>query len=370
MIRIEFRGLLKIGVTAAVGMMAALVPGAAEDFGPVPQIETNAAQVELGRRLFFDKRLSGDAAISCASCHDPARGFADGLPLSAAYPGSLGFRNTPTLINTAHRAAWFHDGRLGSNLNDVTREMITEDYMMNMDMRLMQERFKQDPVYVEMFEAAGYGEPSNGGARKAIPEFLKTLISRNSAFDRGELSPSEQSGFTIFAGVAGCGTCHSGPRFTDDRVYNTGVPDNPEIWRNPMRHTTFVAYAMFMGIENFMNIRRDPGAHVRGHAADGSDVGTFLTPTLRELTHTGPYMHNGVFATLEEVIDFYDAGGGDDPNKDRRLMPLGLSKQQRTDLVAFLRALSGDPLTGPEFVWQDPIPTEYDVIDDWRETPN
>jgi cytochrome c peroxidase len=145
---------------------------------------------ELGKRLFFDKRLSGDAALSCASCHIPEKGFADGLPLSKAYPGSEGFRNTPTLINTARKAAWFHDGRIGTNLNDVTREMITESYLMNMDMRLMQERLKQDPVYVEMFEKAGLGEPSNGGARKAIPEYLKTLTSRGAPFDLNEMVPA------------------------------------------------------------------------------------------------------------------------------------------------------------------------------------
>jgi cytochrome c peroxidase len=135
----------------------------------------NAAKAELGKRLFFDRRLSGDAAISCASCHQPDKAFTDGLALSAAYPGSKGFRNTPTLMNTALRKNWFHDGRLGTNLNDVTRESLTEDYSMNMDMRLMQERVKQDPVYVEMFEAAGFGEPSNGGIRNArdpgIPEY-------------------------------------------------------------------------------------------------------------------------------------------------------------------------------------------------------
>jgi hypothetical protein len=123
------------------------------------------------KRLFFDRRLSGDAAISCASCHQPDKAFTDGLALAAAYPGSKGFRNTPTLMNTALRKNWFHDGRLGTNLNDVTREMITEDYLMNMDMRLMQERVKQDPVYVEMFEAAGFGEPSNGGIRNAFTQF-------------------------------------------------------------------------------------------------------------------------------------------------------------------------------------------------------
>jgi cytochrome c peroxidase len=343
---------------------------AAEDFAPVPAIKAKPEMAELGKRLFFDLRLSGDAAISCASCHVPEKGFADGLALSKAYPGSDGFRNTPTLINTAHKAAWFHDGRLGTNLNDVTREVITESYFMNMDMRLMQERLKQDPVYVEMFENAGLGEPSNGGARKAIPEYIKTLTSRGAPFDTNEMSPAAFQGFQLFKGKAGCASCHVGPRFTDDRPHNLGVPENPEIWSNPLRHVTFVTYAKFMGVENYMNIRRDVGAHVRTHKADGSDIGKFMTPTLRELKYTAPYMHNGVFQTLDDVVAFYNRGGGADPNKDPILKPLGLTPSEQKDLVAFLEALSGDPLTGAEFVWEEKIPAGYPTIEDWRNTRN
>jgi len=109
----------------------------AAEFGPVPSAEVNQARALLGKRLFFDSRLSGDTQLSCASCHQPEKGFSDGLALARAYPGSLHFRNTPTLINVALREAWMHDGRLGTNLNDVTREMLTETYLMNMDMRLI-----------------------------------------------------------------------------------------------------------------------------------------------------------------------------------------------------------------------------------------
>ncbi len=362
------------GLAAAVILFGAsgmfTAPAWSDEFGPVPAIKFDAKKAELGKRLFFDKRLSGDSAISCASCHDPAKGFADGLALSKAYPGSEGFRNTPTLINTAHRAAWFHDGRLGTNLNDVTRESLTETYLMNMDMRLMQERLKQDPVYVRMFKEAGFGEPSNGGVRNAIPEYLKTLISRNAPFDRDAMSSAARRGLALFTGKAGCASCHSGPRFTDDKPHNIGVPENPDIWDDPLRHVTFVTFAKFMGIENYMNIRRDPGAHVRTHKADKTDVGKFMTPSLRELTHTAPYMHNGTFATLAEVVAFYNAGGGEDRNKDPALKPLGLTNKEQRDLVAFLEALSGDPLTGPEFVWQEPIPANYTAIENWLETRN
>jgi cytochrome c peroxidase len=353
------------------GAVLAAPPGwAAEDFGPVPPIEVKAAVAELGKRLFFDKRLSGDAAISCASCHVPDKSFADGQALSDAYPGSKGFRNTPTLINSAHKAAWFHDGRLGTNHNDVTREMLTETYLMNMDMRLMQERLKQDPVYVQMFKDAGYGEPSNGGVRNAIPEYLKTLTSRGAPFDTGQMSESAQRGFELFKGKAGCAQCHSGPRFSDDRPHNVGVPENTEIYVDPLRHITYVTYAKFMGVENYMNIRRDVGAHVRTHKADGSDIGKFMTPTLRELKHTGPYMHNGVFGTLASVVAFYNGGGGTDPNKDPSLEPLGLTTQDQIDLVAFLESLSGEPLTGPAFVWEEKFPGEYEAIENWLETRN
>ncbi|HGG03991.1 MAG TPA: photosynthetic protein synthase I, partial [Aliiroseovarius sp.] len=282
--------------------------------GPVVGPEVNAAKAELGKRLFFDPRLSGDAAISCATCHQPENGFADGMALSLAYPGSKGFRNTPTLINTALAENWFHDGRIGTNLNDVTRESITEDYMMNMDMRLMQERIKQDPVYVEMFAAAGYGEPSNGSVRKAIPEYLNTLISKGAPFDDGTMSEAAQRGLVLFEGKAGCVACHNGPLFTDEQAHNMGVPENPEIWSDPMRHMTYAAFASFMGVENYMNVRQDVGAQIIRHPSDGSDIGSFVTPTLRELKYTAPYMHNGMFKTLSDIVAFYNAGGEDTPN--------------------------------------------------------
>lgn len=360
-----------VGAAAMAGaVFAAPAVSYSQEFGPIVAPEFDAAKAELGKRLFFDVRLSGDAAISCATCHQPDKGFSDGLALSKAYPGSKGFRNTPTLINTAMRENWFHDGRIGTNLNDVTRESLTEDYSMNMDMRLMQERVKQDPVYVQMFADAGMGEPSNGGIRNLIPEYLKTLVSRNAPFDTGTMNEAAQRGLELFTGKAGCASCHSGPLLTDDARYNTGVPDNPEIWSDPMRHMTYAAFASFMGIENYMNVRRDVGAYIWDHKADGSTIGTFITPTLRELKYTAPYMHNGTMDTLFEVVAFYNEGGGDDPNKDPSLQPLGLSFGEQKDIVAFLEALSGDPLTGPEFVWEEPIPTDYPAIENWREQTN
>ncbi len=334
---------------------------------PVPPIDVETALAELGKRMFYDTRLSGDTSLACATCHQPELAFTDGLPLAAAYTGAGHFRNTPTLANVGHRSAWMHDGRLGTNLNDVAREMITETYLMNMDMRVMQERMKQDPVYVAMFKKAGMSEPSNGGARKALMAFMHTIASRGAPYDDGSLSAAAERGQNLFEGKAGCVACHSGPRFTDDKPHNTGVPDNPEIWADPFRHSAFVTYAKFMGVENYMNLREDLGAYVRTHEPETAR--RFLTPTLRELTFTGPYMHNGVFDTLEEVVDFYNAGGGEDPLKDPRLKPLNLVPSEKADLIAFLTALSGESFDTEAFVWtQDDY--DYAPIENWRQVTN
>jgi cytochrome c peroxidase len=369
-ISLSFVGAAVLSASVLVPSHQNLAQSKPAPFGPVKPLKVNAKLAALGKRLFFDPRISGDAALSCSSCHNPKKAFTDGLPLSKAYPGSNGFRNTPTLVNTGHKKAWFHDGRVGTNLNDVTRESITETYIMNMDMRLMQERLKQDPVYIKLFKAAGMREPSNGGARKAIATYLMTLTSRNAPFDRRRMSRAARRGFALFKGKGGCAGCHFGPRFTDDKPHNTGVPENPKIWSEPLRHMTWVAFAKFQGIRNYMNVRRDVGAHIRSNKQDGSDMGKFMTPTLRELKYTAPYMHNGMLKTLDAVVAFYNKGGGADPNKDRMLKPLGLTKRERSDLVAFLQALSGDPLTGPQHVWTEKIPSNYKPIKNWRKTPN
>lgn len=349
----------------ATALVVAIQPAATAE--PVPAIEVDPALAELGKRMFYDTRLSGDTSLACATCHLPELAFSDGLPLAAAYSGAGHFRNTPTLANVGHRAAWMHDGRLGTNLNDVAREMITETYLMNMDMRVMQERMKQDPVYVEMFKAAGMKEPSNGGARKALMVFMQTIGSRGAPYDEGDLSAAAQRGQNLFEGKANCSSCHSGNRFTDDMPHNTGVPNNPEIWADPMRHSAFVTYAKFMGIENYMNLREDVGAYVRTHRPETAR--SFLTPTLRELTWTGPYMHNGMFDTLEEVVDFYNAGGGEDPLKDPRLKPLNLVPSEKADLIAFLTSLSGESFDTEAFVWtKDDY--DYAPIENWREATN
>ena len=359
-----------IGLGIALGAQAGKVP----DIGPLPALKVNEAKAELGKRLFFDNRLSGDAGIACSGCHVPENGYGSKEALSPGYPGNGHFRNAPTLVNSAVKATmknshpWMWDGRLSTSLNDVTREMLTEDYIMNMDMRVMQERMKQDPKYVEMFKAAGYGEPSNGSVRKAIPEYLNTLTSENVPFDKGSMSASATKGMALFKDKAGCVQCHNGPLFSDGNAHNTGVPENFDVFMDPMNHQAFVAFAMFQGIENYMNLKRDPGYY--NVTLNQDDMGKFVTPTLREVKHTAPYMHNGTIATLDEVVKFYNQGGGKDSRKSKLLKPLGLSAGEKKDLVAFLEALSGDLLTSDKHVWKEEYPAEYPVIADWAKARN
>lgn len=361
-----------LATALGLGVAFSAHAGKYPDLGPVPQLKINEVKAELGKRLFFDKRISGDAGIACSTCHKPENGFAHPDALSPGYPGNGHFRNAPTLINTAVKAKlkmpWFHDGRIGTNLNDVTRENLTEDYIMNMDMRVMQERLKQDPVYVKMFKDAGYGEPSNGSVRKAIPEYMKTLTSKGAPFDSGKMSASAKNGLKLFKGKAGCVQCHNGSLLTDGQAHNTGVKENFDVFMDPMNHQAFVAFTMFQGIPDYMNLKRDPGYF--NISLNPKDMGKFVTPTLRELKYTAPYMHNGTIKTLKGVVNFYNRGGGKDSNKSTMLKPLGLSGQQKADLVTFLESLSGKQLTSSKHVWKKPYPSEYQAIENWTQVRN
>lgn len=359
---------MKATVGLTIGLMVGLLFSAVA-LAALPPQSVNVPMAELGKRLFFDTRLSGDDSLSCASCHIPQNGYSHPDALGPAYTGSKGFRNVPSLINTTYKEVWFHDGRIGTNLNDVVRENLTEDWLMNMDMRLMQERLKQDPIYVEMFAKAGLGEPSNGGVRKALPEYLKTVTSRNAPIDTGALSPLAKQGQKLFNHQAGCSQCHNGELYSDGKAYNTGVAENFDIFRDPLRHQTFIAFNMFMGVADYLELKRDVGAHIQTHKADGSDRGRFVTPSLRGLKYSKPYMHNGIFNTLEEVVEFYDQGGGVDRNKDARLVPLNLTQKQKGALVAFLEALSGEPLIGKEFEYLE-YDYDYEPTEDWANAKN
>jgi cytochrome c peroxidase len=317
----------------------------AQDAGLAPAKQVKPEVAELGKRLFYDDRLSGDTSMSCASCHQPEKAFTDGEALSAAYTGAGHFRNTPTLANVGHRAAWFHDGRQGTNLNDVTREMITETYLMNMDMRIMQERMKQDPVYVEMFKAAGKGEPSNGGARSAIAWIswqpspraaLRLIPDTLSCFRPAWQGPVRGQGRV-------CRPVTTGDRYTDDQPHNIGVPDNPDIWADPD--------AAF-GVHHLCQIHGRTELHEPAPRPWG--LHSQPPPRDRTLVPDADFARADLDRALHAQRHLCDARGcrrflrcravAMIRLKDSRLKPLGLIPSEKSDLIAFLQSLSGDKL--------------------------
>lgn len=327
----------------AVAMNAAAQTGA--DLAPLPEARFNKDQAELGRYLFFDVRLSGNAALSCASCHDPKKGWTDGQPLGRAYPASEGFRNTPTIVNSGFKKRFMWDGRLdGSDMGTLVRDMITEAHTMNMDSRLMQERLKQVPEYVAMWQKFRKDDINGMRVYGVVGEFVKSVVSRNAPIDRflrgdaSALSEEQKQGYALFKGKANCVACHNGPLGSDGKLHRTGVPENPGVTAEPLRHITMLRHYSTSGMPNYMNTHTDVGAYAI--TKDERDRGKFATPSLRDLKYTAPYMHNGMFKTLGEVVDFYDRGGG----AGSELKPLGLGAAEKKALAAFLDALSGDPV--------------------------
>lgn len=335
---------------------AAAQSGIPPGFDPLPTEHTvDIAQAKLGSMLFFDSRLSGDAATSCATCHDPAKGWGDGQSLSRGYTGVQYFRNAPSLFNVGTNNYYMWDARLdGSDQGTLVRDMLTESHTMNMDSRLAQERLKQVPEYMALFEEAFGAEPYGGRIYGAIGEFLKTIRTINAPFDRylqgdeSALDDREQLGMRLFAGKAGCAECHLGAMLSDGRTHATGVPDHPDLSTDSSRQITLLRFYATMGTPNYMNLRTDVGNYVV--SKDTADIGKFATPSLWDVGQTGPYMHSGVFNSLDEVVAFYDAGGGEGPNKSDKLKPLSLTDDEKADLVAFLNSLTGDTptVTAPE----------------------
>jgi cytochrome c peroxidase len=332
----------------ASAQTAGPAPAPQSVFAPLPDLpKIDENRAKLGQLLFFDNRLSGDTGNSCATCHNPAKGWGDGKPLSIGYTSVEYFRNTPTLFNAFARKRFTWDARLdGSDQGTLVRDMITEAHTMNADTRLVQERLKQVPQYSEAFKAAFGGDPYGGSIYGAIAEYLKTIRTTNAPFDKflqgdaGALSDQQRQGMELFAGRAGCAGCHSGATLSDAKVHAIGVPDHPDLGKNAERQITLLRHYATMGVPNFMNRRSDLGYYVV--TKDDNDIGKFLTPSLWDVGQTGPYMHSGAFATLEEVVGFYDKGGGTTPNKSPSLKALGLTAEEKKALIAFLQSLTGD----------------------------
>ncbi|MBI4612344.1 MAG: photosynthetic protein synthase I [Planctomycetes bacterium] len=325
-------------LTALFTLCALALAAAAQEMelGPLPAgpAAPNLARVELGELLFFDKRLGGDATISCADCHDPDRAWTDGLALSKGYPGSLYFRNTPSLANVANRKWLYWDGRLpGNDLPTMVRDHLSEAHFMQADGRLLIERMRQVPEYERRFRDASGGEPSYGRILDAVSAFVTTLVSTDVPFDRylrGEenaLDESATRGLALFRGKARCANCHNGPMLTSESFVALGTPTNADIFATPERHITFRRFTKTLGVSAYASLREDPGRE--SVTQNDKDRGGFRVPSLWEVGRTAPYMHDGGLATLADVVGFYDAK-----------WDLGLAPDEKNDLMAFLDSLS------------------------------
>jgi cytochrome c peroxidase len=299
------------------------------DIGPLPTVVpmpatnlTYQQKVDLGRQLYFDGRLSKSGQVPCAFCHLPAAGFADPRQTSIGFSGRLGGRNAPTVLNAGYNSVQFWDGRAGS-LEEQAIGPIHNPIEMAETHEGVVPKIQKIPGYQKQFRAVFGKDASLQSIAEAIAAFERSVVSTNSPFDKYVLGDpkamDEQAvrGMAIFKGKGRCMLCHNGPNFTDNKFHNLGVPQV-----GPMKEDLGRFYVTQLE----------------------SDKGAFKTPTLRSITETAPYMHDGVFKTLEEVLDFIDKGGGANPQLSPLMKPLGLSADEKNDLIAFLKALKGETL--------------------------
>jgi cytochrome c peroxidase len=315
--------------------------------GPVPVPEGNplsAAKVALGKKLFSDTRLSADSSVSCQTCHLPDHGFAVPQPLGPAYPSQRERRNSPALINVAYNHPLIWDGR-APGLDKQALGPVKNILHMNNNVDLLVEQLKTRDDYRAAFRKA-YGDSGVSGERiaAALASFERTLVFDDSPLDRymdGDLTALDEAqtrGLGLFFGKAKCTLCHLGPNLTDNQFHNLGVPDESVV-ADPQILAAIRFDAQRMGLESWATLEHAPGREAV--TKDPADRGKFRTMGLRNIESSAPYMHNGALATLEDVVAFYNRGGGDDPNQSPLLSPLGLTDEESRYLVAFLRALTG-----------------------------
>jgi len=321
-------GAVPIGAAAQINSPLGLPPVPIPPDNP-PTIET----IALGRRLFYDPRLSVDNTVSCATCHSPILAFSDGKQVAEGVKQQKGRRNAPTLLNAVYREGregFFWDGRSPS-LEAQAQEPVKNPLEMAHTLEGVEQKLTADPGYRAAFgRAFGPGPITYDEVGKAIASFERTLLCGNSPFDRyfyghneSALSESAKRGLEIFRnpGEGNCATCHTiGDQyalFTDNKFHNDSVGptaqnDDP------------------IDLGRFAITRVD------------LEKGAFRTPSLRNVALTAPYFHDGSRATLEEVVNFYARGGNPVRYRDKELQPLWLTGEDRADLVAFLRSLTGE----------------------------
>ena len=293
-----------------------------------PENPLTPEKIALGKRLFFDTVLSRDRAVSCSSCHDPQHAFADpaGRAISPGVQGRLGRRNAVSLINAGDRRALTWSGASPSLETQAVIPM-TDHAELDLTVEEVTSRLKADPSYLKEFQQA-FGEvPSMQNTVRALASFERTLESRNAPYDRYQagdasaFSAQQARGMTLFFGKADCFHCHTGRDFTDGRAHNNAVQlFNPDL-----------------GVAERSELE--------------ADVGKFVTPSLRNVGMTAPYMHDGSFKTLRQVVQHYNDGGEPNPNADGLIRPLGLTDAEMDDLTAFLQTLD-DPTIATNTAFQ------------------
>ena len=278
------------------------------------------AKVDLGKKLYFDKRLSADGTVSCATCHDPKKGWTDQGKVSTGIHGQKGGVSAPTVLNSAFMDIQFWDGRAAS-LEEQAKGPIENPVEMGFTHAAATTTLAGIAGYPSLFEKAfGTSEVTIDRVAQAIASFERTVLTGNAPYDRFEagdkkaLSASAQRGLKLFFGKANCSVCHSGFNFSDSDFHNLGVGMTAK--------------------------ETNLGRHAQ--TKEDRHRGAFKTPTLRNLSDTAPYMHDGSEATLDDVMAFYNRGGVKNPWLDKEMKPLNLTAREIKDVVNFMKALNGE----------------------------
>jgi len=294
--------------------------------GPMPIPADNPLtpeKIALGKQLFFDTRLSSDRTVSCATCHNPDESWADRSRVSTGVGHKMGKRNSPTILNAGYSIPQFWDGR-AIYLEKQAVGPVENPLEMDLPMPQLLARLDASPGYRRQFVAIFGAEATAANVAKAIASFERTITNPDSPYDRylmGDeraMSPAALRGRKLFESTRlGCANCHSGAYFSDSEYHNLGIGYSSGKYADVGRY----------------DVTKDP-----------KDMGAFRTPTLRNVAVTPPYMHDGSLATLTDVIDLYDRGGIPNPNLDKGVKPLRLTQTEKSELVEFLKSLTGRPV--------------------------
>ncbi len=329
---------------------------------PVPMPADNPVtreKVQLGKKLFFDRRLSLNNTISCAMCHIPEQGFTSHEVLTpVGFEGRSVRRNTPTIYNSAYLKLIFQDGRETSLEHQVWQPILAHNEMGHVSFGSVVNKIKQLDDYAGLFEQAFDGKPASfSTVPEAIASYERTLVSGNSPFDRwyfakedNAISPAAERGFNLFTGKANCVSCHAIAEdhalFTDNGLHNTGIGFERAMKKEPEAERVQVAPGRWLNVPTtfIKSVGNEPIGDLGHYEAtqDPDDRWKYRTPILRNVDLTAPYMHDGSLSNLHEVVEFYNQGGFKNETQSELIKPLYLNKNEIDDLVAFLKTLTGD----------------------------